>query len=155
MSTIERRLRGLLLAILIFGMFGTGVELLLLEHTEGISQLTPILLLAVGIGSASVVGFKPSAGSLRLLQGLMLLFLVSGAVGLYLHYRGNVEFELEMYPTMSGFELFKESMTGATPALAPGTMAMLGLIGLAFSYGHPQTRNPMNTPSSSEEGDLT
>jgi len=38
---------------------------------------------------------------------------------------------------MEGFELFKESMMGATPALAPGMMAHLGLLGLALTYRHP------------------
>jgi hypothetical protein len=38
---------------------------------------------------------------------------------------------------LAGWELFKEAMTGATPALAPGAMVQLGLIGLAWSYRHP------------------
>ena len=65
---------------------------------------------------------------------------VSGMIGLYLHYRGNVEFELEMYPSIRGFELFWKSITGATPALAPATMLLLGLIGLAYSYQHPSRK---------------
>lgn len=150
MPASERRLRTILLAILIFGMVGTGVELLLLEHTDGLWQLLPLFLLGVGIVSALFVALRASLGSIRLLQGVMLVFLVSGLLGLYLHYRGNTEFELEMYPTMTGFELFKESMTGATPALAPGTMAMLGLIGLAYAYGHPRSSN-----RHSEQGDLS
>jgi hypothetical protein len=49
-----------------------------------------------------------------------------------------MEFELEMYPSMAGFELVRESMSGATPALAPGTMLVLALIGLTYSYRHPR-----------------
>ena len=63
--------------------------------------------------------------------------LSSGVLGLYLHYRGNVEFELEMYSSLRGFELFWEALKGATPALAPAAMAHLGLVGLAYSYHHP------------------
>ena len=62
---------------------------------------------------------------------------VSGAVGVWLHYRGNVEFELEMYPSMQGIELVQKTLTGATPVLAPGSMTLLGLIGLTHSYRHP------------------
>ena len=29
-------------------------------------------------------------------------FVVSGVVGLWLHYQGNAEFELEMYPSLQG-----------------------------------------------------
>ena len=68
---------------------------------------------------------------------MTILFVLSGVVGLWLHYHGNVEFELEMYPGLAGFELFRESVTGATPTLAPGTMLELGLLGLLYTYRHP------------------
>ncbi len=75
---------------------------------------------------------------MRALQLLMVVFIAAGAIGLTMHYQGNVEFELEMYPSRSGLELFREAMMGATPALAPGTMIQLALIGLAYAYGHPR-----------------
>jgi hypothetical protein len=67
----------------------------------------------------------------------MVLSMVAGLVGLLLHYKGNVEFELEMYPDLSGWKLFKDSMMGATPALAPGAMLQIGLVGLAWTFRHP------------------
>jgi hypothetical protein len=42
-----------------------------------------------------------------------------------------------MYPTMEGAELIRKTMTGATPVLAPGTMALLGIVGLTYAYRHP------------------
>jgi hypothetical protein len=63
-------------------------------------------------------------------------------VGTFLHYRGNVEFELELTPGIRGLALFREAITGATPALAPGAMIVVGLVGLAYassSWG-PATR---------------
>jgi hypothetical protein len=113
------------------------VELLLLEHYEEWRQMIPLGLLGAGVAALVWHTVRQSAMSLRALQVLMLLFAVSGALGLVLHYRGNAEFELEMYPSMAGWELFRESMMGATPALAPGTMIQLALIGLAYSYRHP------------------
>jgi hypothetical protein len=68
----------------------------------------------------------------------MLVFVLAGMLGVYLHYSGNREFELEMYPTMSGMELFRKTMTGATPALAPGTMIQLAFVGLAYTFRHPR-----------------
>ena len=62
---------------------------------------------------------------------------MSGVVGLWLHYQGNTEFELEMYPSLEGLALFWEAIRGATPTLAPGTMLELGLLGLAYMYRHP------------------
>ncbi len=81
--------------------------------------------------------FDRKPASMRVFQGTMALFVVSGFVGLLLHYQGNAEFELEMYPTLKGLELFWEAIKGATPALAPGTMIQLGLLGWAYTYRHP------------------
>jgi hypothetical protein len=120
---------------------GIGVELLLLEHTETLWQIVPLLSIAAGLVSACGVLIGRSPGAIRIHQAVMATFLASGGIGLYLHYKGNSEFELEMYPTMKGIELFKESMMGATPALAPGTMAWLGLLGLAYVYRHPHLSN--------------
>ena len=38
---------------------------------------------------------------------------------------------------MSGAELIRKVSTGATPVLAPGTMSLLGVIGLLHAYRHP------------------
>lgn len=73
----------------------------------------------------------------RGLQFTMILFVLSGFAGTLLHYQGNAEFELERDPSLSGWALFRDTMTGATPALAPGTMMLLGLIGLLYTLGHP------------------
>lgn len=140
-SATERVLRRLLLAILLLAMVGTGTELVLLEHTETIWQLIPLALLASGILGALATAVRRGKPAIRVFQALMTLFILAGFTGLFLHYKGNVEFELEMYPTMKGLDLFRESMMGATPALAPGAMIWLGLLGLAFTFGHPHLRN--------------
>ena len=133
-----QKVRQILLATLAIGMAGTATELWLIDHTEGWDQLIPMVLLGAGLIVCASHALRPTAGSVRLLQAVMLLFVVSGGVGVLLHYRGNVEFEREMYPSMEGFELFRNTMTGATPVLAPGTMLLLGLVGLAHSYRHPR-----------------
>jgi hypothetical protein len=139
--SVELRLRGILLAVLLLAMVGTGVELLLLEHAETMSQLIPLLALVAGIVSAVGVMVGRTPGTIRILQVVMIAFVVSGGLGVYYHYKGNTEFELETYPTLGGFQLFKQSMMGAFPALAPGSMAWLGLLGLAYAYKHPWVRN--------------
>lgn len=131
------RIRALLLWTLAAGAVGTGAELLLLGHVESAPQFIPLVLLAAGILTLVWHAAAPSRASVRALQGLMALFLVSAGIGVGLHYDGNVEFELEMYPSMAGVELIEKTLTGATPVLAPGTMALLGLIGLAHTYQHP------------------
>jgi hypothetical protein len=145
------RLRQLLLLILAVATAGTGVELGLLGHYETVWQWTPIAVFAMGLAATAVVLVRPRRGGIRLFQAVMGLFIAAGALGLYLHYRGNAEFELEMVPSLHGFELFWEAIRGATPALAPGTMVQLGLLGLATTYRHPLLRRSTELADSTEE----
>jgi hypothetical protein len=57
---------------------------------------------------------------------------VSGVVGQVLHFLGNWEFEVESDATLGTWKLFTESMMGATPTLAPGTMVLLAAVGYAY-----------------------
>lgn len=129
-----RRILGLAMVV---GFLGTGIELLLLGHTEDTWQLVPLILIGVGLVVLVWHAIAAGKGTVRALQATMVLFVVSGGVGTWLHYSGNMEFELEMYPTLEGTKLFAEAMTGATPALAPGTMIGLGLVGLAYAFRNP------------------
>ena len=124
--------RRLLLLTLAIGLIGTSGELLLLGHVDGWEQWIPIVLLAASVVVLIVQVMTPTPTTNAILLGTMCLFLISGPIGVALHYQGNVEFELEMYPEMKGFELIRKTMTGATPVLAPGTMALLGLVGIAY-----------------------
>jgi hypothetical protein len=125
-------LRRLLLGTFVLGTIGTTAELLLLGHIEGWQQILPIVLLAVGILVLCLQALRPGRAVNTVFLFLMCLFLVAGALGVALHYQGNAEFEREMYPEMAGLELVQKTMTGATPVLAPGTMALLGLVGIAY-----------------------
>ena len=128
--------RGLLLVLLI-GLAGMEVELLLLKHTDGVWQLVPVVLIAMALVVLAFYAIAKNAGSIRALRLVMALFVVSGAVGAIQHFRGNVGYERDSNPSLSGLELYKSAMMGSTPALAPGAMIQLGLIGLLFTYRHP------------------
>ena len=142
-------IRTVLLWALVLGAAGTMAELLLIGHDESPAQFVPL----VALGLATILGVSilvaPAALSLKLLQLLMLAFLASGIVGIGLHIQGNEEFELEMYPSLSGLELLSKTLTGATPVLAPGSMSLLGAVGLVFTYRHPLLRR--NGVATSEE----
>lgn len=141
-------IRRLLAITFVVGSAGTGAELLLLEHTEGVWQKAPLVLIAAGCIAAGLLAARPGAALLRLFRLTMGVFVAAGMAGVVLHYRGNVEFERELRPGIAGMELFREAMTGATPALAPGTMILLGAIGLTYSYRHPAaTERGVATPA--------
>lgn len=84
---------------------------------------------------------REGPGSLLILQGTMALFIVAGALGVYLHYTANVAFQREVDPSIAGRALlWKALMAKTPPALAPGSMLQLGLIGLAYAYRYPTRR---------------
>ncbi len=130
-------LRKYLLAVICFGIVGTGTELLLLGHYDGYWQLTPVVLLGVGQLAICWHLFDRRPRPLRSLRAIMILFLIAGVIGLVQHFSGNAAFEQEMTPEIGGVDLIVESLTGATPALAPGAMIQLGLLGLLYIFRHP------------------
>jgi hypothetical protein len=136
-ETLTKLRQGVLL-LLLSGMIGTAVELFLMGHTEDLDQLIPLIL--IGLSLVVLVWYEVSASrlSLQVLRVLMGLSVISGALGSFFHYRGNVEFEIESMPGLHGVELFKEAMSGATPVLAPGTMILIGALGLLYTLGHPR-----------------
>ena len=130
MTSDDDRLRRILAVLFLFGSVGTAAELLLLEHVEGAWQQVPLVLIALACVLLAGLAIRPFPAGVRLFQLTMVAFLLSGVVGIGLHYQGNVEFERELAPDASGLPLVWEALKGATPALAPGTMTLLGALGL-------------------------
>jgi hypothetical protein len=138
-------IRRALFWILVLGLVGTEVELFLLKHTDGAQQLIPIVLLGVAIAVVAWHGLARNGVSVRAQTVVMAAVTLAGALGVILHFRGNLAFELEQTPDLSGAKLFWMVITGATPTLAPGAMLQLGLIGLAYAYRHPALRPTQNS----------
>jgi len=131
---VLRLVRRGLVFILVLAMVGILAELLLIEHFEDAWQLVPLCLLVLGLAAVAWHARAPSRASHRTLRGLMTAFLLAGLLGVYLHYRGNVEFAREENPNATGWALFREAIMGATPALAPGVMIQIGLLGLLYAF---------------------
>ena len=132
-------IRTLLLAALAIGVVGTSGELILLRHIDNAAQWIPLVFL---VGSVPVLVWharSPGVASVRTLQTLMLAFIALGVVGIGLHYDGNVEFQRELNPSERGWTFVRKTVAGAPPVLAPGSMGLLGLVGLAHAYRHPAT----------------
>lgn len=140
-------LRTALLGLFLLGVLGTTAELILLGHFEDTWQVAPLALSGASVAVVAWYAVARSSASIQTFRGLMVLFLASGVTGTFLHYRANMEFELEMYPGMQGVALFRESITGAFPALAPGSMCLFGLIGLAWTFRHPALPAIRTSPS--------
>lgn len=131
-------IRRLLLGTLAIGVLGTSGELIFLRHIDEPAQWIPLVFLGVAVPMLIWHAVAPSAASVRLLQALMLVFIALGVIGVGLHYDGNVEFERELHPDERGWTFIRKTVAGATPVLAPGSMVLLGLVGLAHTYHHPR-----------------
>ena len=136
-SSIGSRLRNLALLIFTGSTMGIMFDLILLGHFEDIRQWPPLFLLPAGLLLLAWQRTQRGHLSTRSFQAVMVLFIVTGVVGVWFHYSSNAEIELQIRPSMNGWRIVRESLSGPAPALAPATMVQLGLLGLTYTYRHP------------------
>jgi len=136
-----RMLRLWILGVLVLGLLGTVVELVLLSHYEQPVQLVPVVLLVLALIVLAWHAMGHSDASLRVLMGLMILFVLAGFAGFAAHFYGSAEFQLDLEPSLSTWELLEKVMRAkAPPLLAPGMMMQLGLLGLAYVFSDKRYR---------------
>ncbi|MEO7790392.1 MAG: hypothetical protein ABIX28_12550 [Vicinamibacterales bacterium] len=142
-------LRRLLLVLLLIGLAGSATELVLLKHYENGWMLVPFVAIVVALVAAVWRLVRPGSGSVMGLQLAMLPLIVGGGLGMLLHYNGGLEFQVDMDPTLSRWQLFwKVVHMQAPPALAPGLLVQLGLLGLISTYRDPLGHRSLVTGSS-------
>lgn len=142
-TTTLATLRRLLLALLAFGLVGTATDLLLIGHDEDAWQAIPLATIGLALAATAALALTGPVASraltiVRLFRTVMVLLILTGAVGGVLHYRANMEFKLEMDPSLSGLALFTSVIRAkAPPSMAPASLVLLGLLGLAAAYRRP------------------
>lgn len=128
------RIRRLLLGVLLLELGGTLTELLLLQHFESVLQWIPLVLLTVTLVVILWHVALPQPASVSALRVLMVCMALAGLAGIALHLRGSAEFLTEMDPSQSGWTILKKALQAqAPPALAPGVMLQMGLLGLIYA----------------------
>jgi uncharacterized membrane protein len=134
-------LRRWILGVLVLGLLGTVTELVLLEHYEQPMQFVPLVLIAAAVATLWWELARRDTASRRALQIVMGLFVLAGFVGFAAHFRGSAEYQLELNPDMSNWELLEKILRAkAPPLLAPGMMLQLGLLGLAYVFSDSRFR---------------
>jgi hypothetical protein len=134
-DSVVERLRLWVLGILVLGLIGTVTELILLEHYEQPLQYVPLVLIVLGVVVLLWHALRPDTASLRALQIVMGLFVLAGFAGMAAHFNGSAEYQLELNPDMSNWELLEKILHAkAPPLLAPGMMMQMGLLGLAYAF---------------------
>ena len=134
-------LRRWILAILVLGLLGTVTELVLLGHYEQPLQFVPLVLIVAAVGVLWWDFTRHDMASRRATQIVMALFVLAGFAGFAAHFQGSAEYQLELNPDMSNWELLEKILRAkAPPLLAPGMMLQLGLLGLAYVFSDPRLR---------------
>jgi hypothetical protein len=128
-------IRRVILIVLVFGMAGLLAELALIAHYEDAAQWIPMALLAAGLVVLAVDLGLARGWTQVLVQIAMVLMVAAGALGIYFHFHGSREFQLEMDPQMRGTTLVWHVLRAKSPpTLAPGSMMQLGILGLGYAY---------------------
>ena len=125
-------MKKLVIVAILFMALGTGLELYLLGHYEDAMQLIPLVSILLVLLTFTILLFRRSKVLMFVYQLLLVVSALSGLVGTFLHLKANVEFESEMKPTADSWTIFVESLSGALPALAPGSMLLFALIGYLY-----------------------
>ncbi len=130
-------LRSIVLSITGFGVLGTLAELLLIGHTGELIRWLPyglLLLSAIGILWMFI---SPTARALRVFQVLMIVVALSSVIGVWEHLQSSMKYQQQDYPDQTGLTLVWEAAKNANALLAPGVLAQVGFLGLAFTFRHP------------------
>jgi hypothetical protein len=146
-TLVLARLRLFLLGLAGFLFVGTLVELVFTGHTDEPIQWVPFFLCGAGLAVVIVAIVYPSRSTLRVLKVCMIVVALGSLLGVYEHIQGNVEFRMETHPNSTTTELMAAALGGADPLVAPGILAVAGVLALAATYRHPG----LNPGTSSQE----
>lgn len=136
-DTVLQRLRLFLLVLAGMIFAGVIVELALMEHFKEALQLIPFILSAVGLLLVALVLWRPQRRTLLALRWVMAVVALGSLVGMFLHIQNNLSFEMEMRPGSTIADVFVQALSGASPLLAPGILALAAVLALAATYVHP------------------
>ncbi len=107
---------------------GAAAELLLISHVESTIQLIPLGLCALGLGMAIWVHYLQSDSAVLWTRRSMVLICLGSIYGIYEHFRHNLELELEIRPNADWTAVIGEALTGASPMLASGILALAAIL---------------------------
>jgi hypothetical protein len=134
---VAARLRQFLLLLAALLCLGTLGELVLTDHMEEPLQLVPFVLCGVGLVALGLVFKWPQRKTIWGLRSVMLLVALGGLLGIYEHLAGNWDFAQEIDQQASGIKLLLSTLTGASPALAPGILIVTAIVAQMATYFHP------------------
>lgn len=147
----ELKLRRFLVGVAAFVCGATIVELLLTEHTTSWVQLLPIWACVLGIVASLALLRVATPLTIKVHRSAMMILLAISLAGVYNHIVENYLFAREIRPTSTATDALVEALTGASPLMAPGILALAGILGLVgtLRYSALPSRRATGEPSAS------
>ena len=141
-------LRRIVAGLVAFGLLAITAELVLIEHVENLSQLAPVIVLPVAAVMLGPVALGVVPWNVVALRGALAVVVLAGIAGVGFHVYESWQFQAEIDPSQRAVaRAWAAVRAQSPPSLAPGQIALLGLLGLAAASG-PPTIHP--SPSKKE-----
>ena len=129
-----RWLRRVVAAGVAVGLLGISAELLLIEHVESASQFLPIVVMPIAAVLLGPIALGLEPRSATALRAVLTTVVAAGVIGVALHLYENWAFQAEVDPSLDAARRAWAALRAQSPpSLAPGQIALLGLLGLAAS----------------------
>jgi len=128
------RLRQFLLATAAVMYLGTVVELIALGHFKEPLQWIPFGLCALGLVVTGLAWRSPQRQVLLGVRWIALVITLGSLFGIYEHLENNFSFYREIHANATALELLTHTLGGASPLLAPGTLALAAILAVAATY---------------------
>lgn len=135
--TVEDRLRHFLLVLAALVFVTTIGELALVGHDESFVQVVPYILGGMGLLAVLAILWRPVRGVLLAGRGVLVIVALGSVYGWYEHVAHNLAFELEIRPGSTTSDVLWEALSGASPLLAPGILALGAVMAIVGTYRHP------------------
>lgn len=132
-SQILGRLRRFLLQVVVGLCALTLVELWLEEHIEDL-QLVPFVLCSLTLVTTLLYFRRPGRRTLVALRASLVLLAAGSLLGIWLHVSGNLAFALEIRPNAAIGDVWYEALSGGSPLLAPGILALTAMLAGASTW---------------------
>lgn len=133
----EPWLRRFVLAAAVATYLAAAVELILVEHYEEWQQFLPFGMIGLGVLAAGWAWASPGHASVAAARWAGALAVGTSLAGVYWHVTGNLAFVREVMPDAGTAKVLWGTVSGGNPLLAPGMIALAGLLAAAATYRHP------------------
>ncbi len=136
----ERRFRQFILTIVFLMCVATLGELVLEKHYKAQDQLIPFVLTIAALVTTAAALIRPGKATIWVLRIVMLGNILGSLLGGLEHLKANYEFVTDIQPNIAFGNALLTAFSGAAPLLAPGILALAGILAIVATLYYPGLR---------------